>query len=61
VYVPVMPLAEPGVGETSIDHVLPIEFGTEAMVLPVDNVITDEEFAGNVPEQTNEAACTDVW
>jgi len=42
-----MPFAEPGVGEMSIDHVLPIEFGTEAIVLPDDRVITDDEFAGN--------------
>ena len=57
---PVIPLAVPGVGDTSIDHVLPTEFGTLAIVLPDDNVMTDDELAGNVPEQTNEAAFTDL-
>ena len=50
-----MPLAAPGVGATLIDHVLP----TDEIALPAESVITEDEFAGIVPLQMNDAAVTD--
>jgi hypothetical protein len=55
VKVPLTAFAVPGVGATLIDHVLP----TDAILLPAESVITDDEFAGIVPLHTNDAAVTD--
>ena len=53
-----MPSAVPGVGATSIDHVLPT--AVVEIWLPLEMVMTADEFAGSVPLHTNDASFTEV-